>query len=98
MYLSKLLFSKKFYLKKLIHRIFQKQTFLLKLWLLNPSGEETTNSVKGVKGNVCVLTFEIFSSCEILCECFKILRRKNQQQEVRISLAQRLCERLRALV
>ena len=64
-------------LLKLIHRIFQKQTFLLKLWLLTPSGEERTNSVKGVKGNVCVLTFEIFSSCEILCECFKILRRKN---------------------
>lgn len=42
-------FSKKFYLKNLSRHICQKQTFLLKLWLLNPSGEERTNRVQGSK-------------------------------------------------
>lgn len=44
-----------------------------------------------MKDDVCVLTFKVFSSCEVLCKRFKILRGKNQHTQVRSSLARRLC-------
>lgn len=44
-----------------------------------------------MEDDVCVLTFKVFSSCEVLCKRFKILRGENQQTQVRSGPARRLC-------